>query len=275
MNLWLAATVALLCAVAGAVLGWWFSRLRSPYWAIGFLIPLVLVFAYAVAFRVPAILLIPPLSWMLMGIKKFATLGFVATLMLSTPLSRVPKRRDRILVMVLMTVITFSLAIWPFLAPMAVRSQLSRLQTKLDQDGICLQSTDYTCGPAAAVTALRKLSLPAEEGQIAIISCTSDREGTPADMLAEGLRNKYGSEGLVVKWRVFKNISELRSAGLTLAVVKYRFLEDHWVTVLDVTDSDVIVGDPSAGLVRWPLEKFCKRWRFIGIVLERKTPMAI
>ena len=62
---------------------------------LGFLLPMLLIFAYAIAFRIPAILFAWPLSWMLLGIKKFATLGFVATLVLTTPLSRLPKRRDR------------------------------------------------------------------------------------------------------------------------------------------------------------------------------------
>jgi len=274
MNLWLAAAVALFCALAGVMLGWLFSRLRSPYWTIGYLIPVVLVFAYALAFQVPAIMFVPPLSWMMMGIKKFAALGFIATLVLTTPLSRVPQKRIRIVIAVFLAVIVFFLSIWPFLAPMVDRRELSRLKTHVDKDGICLQSADYTCGPASAVTALRKLGLPAEEGQIAILSCTSFQEGTPTDMLANGLQNEYGKDGLVVKCRVFKNISELKQAGLTLAVVKYGWLEDHWVTVLEVTDSEVVVGDPLAGLTRYSYEGFCKRWRFIGIVLERKAPIS-
>lgn len=272
MNLWLAAIVALLCALSGVALGWWFSRLRRPYWTIGYVIPLVLVLAYVLAFRVPTLLFVPPFSWIMMGIRKFATLGFVVTLVLTTPLSRVPQARNRIMVAMLMAVSVFFMSIWPFLAAIVDRRQLSRLQTKVDQDGICLQSTAYTCGPAAAVTALRKLRLPAEEGRIAILSCTSNQEGTPTDMLADGLQNEYGKAGLVVKCRVFKNVSELKQAGLTLAVIRYSLLEDHWVTVLEVNRSEVIVGDPLAGLTRLSYDEFCKRWRFIGIVLRREMP---
>jgi hypothetical protein len=274
MNLWLYAFVALLCALAGVALGWWFSRLRSPYWGIGYVIPVVVIFAYAIAFYVPDILFLPPFSWMLTGIKKFGTFGFLATLLLMTPLSRVSQPRIRVMIVVLMAVIVFFLSIWPFLAPISDRKELSRLQTKVDENGICLQTTAYTCGPAAAVTALRKLGLPAEEGQVAILSCTSDQGGTPVDMLAEGLRNRYGKEGLAVKRRVFKSISELRQVGLTLAVVKYSLWEDHWVTVLKITDSEVIVGDPLAGLTHLSHNDFCKRWRFIGIVVQRQIPLS-
>jgi|ERR1035437_2803149 hypothetical protein len=270
MNLWLAAFISLLCALAGVGLGWWFSQLRRPYWLLGYFIPLVLIFLFAVAFRVPSVMFAPPVSWMTMGLKKFAFFGFVATMVLTTPLSRIPQKRNRVMISVLMAVIVFFMSIWPFLAPMVNRTQLSHLKTRMDGNGICLQETDYTCGPAAAVTALRKLGLPAEEGKIAILSCTSFQEGTPTDMLADALQNEYGKDGLIVECRAFKNISELKQAGLTLAVIKYGLLVDHWVTVLEVTDSEVIIGDPLGGLGRLSYDEFLKKWRFEGVVLKRK-----
>jgi len=270
MNLWLAAFVSLLCALAGVGLGWWFSRLRSPYWMIGYFIPIVLIFLCVAAFNVPAVMFTPPTSWMLMGLKKFAVFGFVATMVLTTPLSRVPQKRNRIMISILMGVIVFFMSIWPFLAPMFDRNQLSHLKTRMDADGVCLQETDYTCGPAAAVTALRKLGLSAEEGEIAILSCTSFLEGTPPDMLADALQKEYAKDGLTVECRAFKNISELKQAGLTLAIVKYNLIVDHWVTVLEVTDSQVVIGDPLGGLERISYEEFEKKWRFVGIVLKRK-----
>ncbi len=270
MNLWLAAFVSLLWALAGSGLGWWFSRRRSPYWMAGYFIPVVLIFIFIVAFYVPVVLFTPPVFWMMMGLKKFAVFGFIATMVLTTPLSRLAKRRDRMMVALLMAAIVFYMAIWPFLAPAVDRKQLAHLQTNIDSNGVCLQTTDYTCGPASAVTALRKLGLPADEGQIAILSCTSLQEGTPTDLLAEALQREYGKAGLKVKCRVFKNISELKQAGLTLAVIKYGFMVDHWVTVLEVTDSEVVVGDPLNGLGRIPYDDFSKKWRFMGIVLQRK-----
>src|SRR5580765_2661807 len=136
MNLWLTAAVALLCALAGVALGWAFSRLKSPYWVIGYVFPLVLVFAYALAFRVPAIMFTPPFSWMMMGIKRFAMFGFVATAVLTTPLSRVPQARNRTVIVLLMALIGFYVAVWPFLSAIVDRPQLARLKTNIDADGI-------------------------------------------------------------------------------------------------------------------------------------------
>jgi ABC-type bacteriocin/lantibiotic exporter with double-glycine peptidase domain len=115
------------------------------------------------------------------------------------------------------------------------------------------------------------LGLPAEEGQIAILSCTSFQEGTPEDMLADGLSRQYAAQGLSAQCRVFHSIAELKAAGLTLAVIKYNLLVDHWVTVLEVTDSEVVVGDPLGGMDRMPFQDFAKKWRFMGIVLHRRS----
>ena len=264
MNLWLEAAFALLVAAAGAVLGYLFSRLRKPYWTFGYFIPLALVLIYAVAVHFPALFFTPPISWMMMGRKKFAFLGFVATMVLTTPLSRVPKKRDRIVIFILMTVIVFAVSVWPFIVPAFERNEIARLQTNIDANGICIQTTGFTCGPAAAVTALRKLGLHGEEGKIGILSGTSSVTGTPPDMLVEALQNEYGKDGLVAECRSFKDISELKQAGLTLAVIKYAFMVDHYVTVLEVTDTEVVVGDPIGGLDECPMLTFRRN----GVLLE-------
>jgi hypothetical protein len=95
--------------------------------------------------------------------------------------------------------------------------------------------------------------------------------GTEPDILAEVLQQKYGKDGLIAEYRPFKSISELKQAGLTLAVVKYGFMVDHYVTVLEVTDSEVIIGDPLNGLDRMSCEEFRQKWRFVGIVLKRSS----
>jgi len=270
MNLWFEAMGAASFACVGVLLGYFFSRLPKPYWAFGYFIPLGLVLIYGVAVHFPAMSFTPPISWMMMGRKKFAILGFIAAMVLTTPLSRLPLKRDRIVISILMAMIVFFMSVWPFLAPAFNRNQLAQLKTRIGGDGVCLQNTGYTCGPASAVTALRKLGFPAEEGQLAILSFTSSMTGTPPDILAEVLQKQYGKDGLIAEYRAFKNISELKKAGLTLAVVKFGFMVDHYVTVLDVTDSEVVVGDPLNGLDKMSYEEFQQKWRFVGVVLHRK-----
>jgi predicted double-glycine peptidase len=272
MNLWLEAAFALMVAATGVALGYWFSRLRKPWWVLGYCIPffLVMVYGIAVYYPYPALSFEPPISWMMMGRKKFVIVGFIATMLLTTPLSRLPRKRDRMVVILFMIVFVCAKSIWPLLAPTFNRSELVGLKTRIGADGVCLQNTGYTCGPASAVTALRKLGLPAEESQIAILSLTSSATGTPPDLLADALQKYYGKDGLIAEYRAFNDISELKQAGLTLAVIKFDFLVDHYVTVLEVTDTEVVVGDPLNGLDRISFADFRKEWRFVGIVLKRR-----
>ena len=270
-NPWLESAAVTLLAVAGVLLGRWFSRLPQPYWTLGYFIPLALVFIYGAAMRHPALAFVSPVSWMMMGRNKFAVIGFIATMVLTTPLSRLRLKRVRILVSVLMALMVVHMSVWPFLAPAFNRQYLAGLPTRMDANGICRQSNDYNCGPAAAVTGLRRLGFPAVEGEIAILAHTSSATGTPPDILAHALEQRYGNEGLVSEYRVFHSLAELKSdEEVTLAVIKYSFWLDHYVTVLEVKDDEVVVGDPFLGLCRFSHEEFQRKWRFVGVVLQRR-----
>ena len=260
----------LLLAAGGVLLGAWFSRLPKPFWMFGYFIPLTLILVYAAGSRHPALTFVPPISWMMMGRIKFAIIGFIGAMVLTTPLLKLPNRRDRIAVSVLMFVVVCATSVWPFLAPAFNQSYLVGLTTRVSRDGVCLQNTDYTCGPAAAVTALRKLGFKAEEGEIAILAHTSSATGTPPDILAQTLQERYGKDGLFSEYRVFKKVAELRDVVPFLAVIKFNIMLDHYVTVLEVNDDEVTVGDPLLGLMTLSRAEFEEKWRFVGVVLRRK-----
>jgi hypothetical protein len=52
-----------MCAVAGAGLGILFARLHDPFWVLGWLIPLILIAVYVLAFQFPVLLFVAPFSW--------------------------------------------------------------------------------------------------------------------------------------------------------------------------------------------------------------------
>jgi hypothetical protein len=274
MNPWAETVVAVFVALAGVALGRWFSRLPKPYWTLGYFIPLALILLYVLALHIAELGFIPPVSWMMSGRRRFAIFGFITTLMLTTPLPKLHRKEQQVGVVLLQFVFVFTMGVWPYLAPALNRGYLAQLKTRIDAEGICRQSNDYNCGPAAAVTALRKLGLPAEEGEIAILTHTSRATGTEPDVLAQKLQAHYGKDGLIAEYRVFKSISELKAAGLTLAVVKFNFMVDHFVTVLEVTDKDVIVGDPLEGRAVLSHKAFEEKWLFVGVVLKRTQPPA-
>lgn len=238
-------------AVVAFLTGRWCSRLPRPYWLAGYLIPLAFITLYCVAMFVPGLALAPPISWMTLGRSRFIWFNVVTTMLLSAPLARLPQKRSRAMVCLLIFVLT-AMSVLPFLAPAFNYQHLAKLQTRVDADGVCRQSDVYTCGPAAAVTALRKLGLPADEGEIAILAHTSSLTGTEPDTLARALQKRYARDGLSVEYRSFQSVEELKQTGLTVAVEKFNALQDHCVAVLGVETNQVLVGDPSADWRRFP-----------------------
>jgi hypothetical protein len=270
MSPWVEAIGVALLASVGMLLGAWFSRRPRPIWLLGYFIPLAMVCLYDAGNQYPALAFIPPVSWILLGRAKFAVFGFITSMLLTTPLSRLPRKRDRRVVGVLMLVLVAFVSVWPFLAPAFNQRELAALVTKMDSDGVCLQTTGYTCGPAAAVTALRRLGFNADEGQLAVLAHCTSFTGTPADILADTLQSRYGREGLKCEYRGFRDVAELKDAGLTLAVVKFNFIVDHYVTVLSVNDRTVTFGDPLNGLTTMSRHDFGDIWRFCGITMSRR-----
>lgn len=269
MNPWLETVAVILLTLLGAGLGRICSRLPKPWWLLGYFIPFVIVVLVGLPRINRNLAFVPPISWLVSGRTLFAMSGFVTAMLLVTPLSRLPHKRSRRMVIAFIVVFAANASVWPFLAAALNRRYQESIVTQFDRDGICQQSTDYNCGPAAAVTALRKLGFPAEEGQIAILAHTSTAIGTPPDLLASALQKRYGASGLKCEYRQFNSIAELNNGGITLAVIKFSFLLDHYVAVLKVTDDAIIVGDPSRGLRAYSYPEFSKKWRFIGVVLQR------
>ena len=93
-------------------------------------------------------------------------------------------------------------------------------------------------------------------------------------MLARSLRTRYSNQGLSSEYRVFHSVEELKHPGYTLAVTKYQAWVDHYVVVIDVTNNQVVVGDPLLGLRRLPQRDFEQMWRFEGVTLTRALPGA-
>ncbi len=264
---WLESLGVVLLAGLGAAAGLCFARCKKKYWLIGYFVPLGFAVAIALARWLPALAFVPPFSWIMAGRIEFAVIALAATMMLTTLIPRLRRKRQRTMVAVI-TVFFAMYFVLPFLLPALMRGYLARLETKVDADGVCRQATGFSCGPAAAVTALRKLGLPAEEGELAIIAHTTPIAGTQADSLSLALSRHYAQQGLLCEYRHFKSIAELRAAGLVITVIKFSLLVDHYVTVLQVSDDKVIVGDSLAGLRTLSYDEFNGIWRNCGIVLK-------
>ena len=269
MSPWLETGGAVVLALCGVALALYLARLPRACWVAAWLLALVVVCVFGAQRYVVGLEFVAPFSWVAAGRTRCLLAAFAGPILILTPAAKLPGRRVKAFLGIFTGLFLIGFVVMPFLLAGLVRNDLASLTTKIDPDGVCLQQTSYTCGPAAAVTGLRRLGLAAEEGQLAIWSQTNPF-GTAPDLLAGALRSHYGADGLEVSYKRFERVAELKQPGVILAVVKYDFLEDHFVTVLDITDRDVIVGDPLSGKTAYSHPDFAKQWRFCGICLKLK-----
>ena len=275
MNPWLETMCVILIAVFGVFAGRVCSRFRKTWWVLGYILPSVLIAMLAMVRFNNTLYFVSPFSWIAVGRIRYVVLSLAVSMGLTVPLSRLPYKFEKLIVCILMAGFVTWFSVLPFLVPALIKDRLSNLQTKFDINGICRQTTYYTCGPAAAVTALGKLGLRADEGELAVLSYSSPVTGTLPACLSSALQDRYSAEGLSCRYRSFDSIAQLKNAGITLALVRDAFMIDHCLAVLEISDDVVTVADPVTGTRLIPYEEFEKIWRFSGIVLQRNTLQSI
>lgn len=262
MNPFADLAVSLLAMVVGMTLGWRAGRGWLAVYGVG----LGATLAIGVVTRWPQ-----ASEWWCFGwagdvrVKSWVAAIVVPALLLA-PTHRLANSR-RIRILVGSGVLAGGIGVLPLLSAVLVADRLLLMPTRWGTDGVCRQQTDFTCGPAAAVTALRRLGVMADEGQMALAALTTPLTGTSPEALARMLQRGFGDRGVRVGVRNFGGIEELAPQGVTLVVVRYGFMLDHWVCVLGVTDKGIEVGDPMCGREVWKRDEFERRWRKVGVEL--------
>jgi predicted double-glycine peptidase len=242
---------------------------KKKCWLIGYVAPLAIIFAVAAGRRIPALEFIPMFSWLMHGRVEFVALGFVCALMGATLLRRISGKRAKVLLGVFMIIAILYLSALPFALPPVLRSYELNLGTNFDSYGVCLQSNHFNCGPAAAVTALKALGISAREGEIAVLAKTNPASGTQPDILCAALQKAYEQEGLRCEYRLFDSVEELKENTPAITLIKLNPVTDHHVAILEVNDTEVVVGDPLEGKRILSPAEFERVWRRSVIVLNR------
>lgn len=248
----------LVLAVSGWLIAGWLAR-RKFWWA-GLVPPLSLVCALVSERWWPGCL---PVGWLVHGRREFMLMAFTIPLLLVTLSFHLNERRQVCQVQLLAALLTLYVSTPPFFGPVFEFSAQSKRETVIDENGVCIQGTGYNCGPAAAVTVLRRMGIPAEEGPLAIAAYTTMLSGTPADLLVAAVEDLHGVDGLI---EYGSHIKPLAERTPFIAVVKHSWMVDHYVAVLGISSSTVRVGDPLIGAVDWPVAEFRRRWRGITIL---------
>ncbi|MHC5119104.1 MAG: cysteine peptidase family C39 domain-containing protein [Planctomycetota bacterium] len=269
MTVWFETCGILLIAIVGILLGRWAS-VRSTS---------ARIFAMSASFAVVGLILVarqgslwqafPFLCPIAASRLRFVLLAFAVTLGLTAPLSQLRSLTSRFVTCLIMGFFIAILVSLPFLGPALIQSDLAASRTRMDIDGVCRQSQPFTCGPAAAVTALNRFGVEASEGELAMQSHTSPIIGTSPWDLYQTLKSNYASEGIEYSFLHMNSIDQLPADAILLAVVRDAPASDHCVAVLGVHENTVTIADPMAGLVNMPRDSFTHLWRNCGILLQR------
>jgi hypothetical protein len=259
--------------VAGLVAAWTgckIARLGPHTWLVSILIPLTVLVLTSLALNYEQLAFMPPTSWLVGGAERWMSLTLAGAMTLGALAAKVKLASQRRALLALSAVVVLRCGTLPFAGPIFSRPELRTIKTHVTDTGICFQSTYYNCGPAATVTALRRLGFPAEEGQIGLMCKTDPFYGTADDRIVDTIRKLYGAEGLIVEHRYVKSIDELRQWPVAVAVIHHNLFIDHYVAVLAVDDDTVTVGDPWAGRERLKRADFEKKWNHVAILLDRR-----
>ena len=270
MQPWFETIGVLILAFLAITLGLLIGKVKKSIWLLGYSIPLMLIILVALVRNINWLRFYQPFSFISAGRREFVIFSFAIPMVFGTLIPRLARRREKILISIMLIIASGLFFVFPFMTPALVRHKLENLQTKFSNDGICLQTTNYTCGPAAAITALARLGIEAQEGELAVLAYSSPQMGTADDLLARAIEKRYGSEGIRCTYRYFDSIEKLKQNCPTIAVVKYSFFVDHFIAVLEVTEDRVVVGDPIVGSFEYTYEQFRDKWRFVGIVVQKE-----
>lgn len=131
---------------------------------------------------------------------------------------------------------------------------------RIDADGVCLQSTGYTCGPASAVTFLKAYGIDATEQEMTRLSHANLLLGVDFGFLGKAVEKKAASAGMTIDV-IAADYEFLKKHGKPCIVyVRWHFLVDHVIVVLHADENKVIFADPLDGKREWSRQEFLDRW---------------
>jgi hypothetical protein len=148
----------------------------------------------------------------------------------------------------------------PYMKPVIAPLDLGALSGEC-RDGVCLQSTASTCGPASAASILRLFNVEENERTLAREALTSSG-GTENWYLARALRRRGFSVKYVVADRPVRELPVPSVAGVLLPGGG-----GHFISVLAETDTAYVLGDPMQGKVSVPKSRLGSAYQFTGFFM--------
>lgn len=151
----------------------------------------------------------------------------------------------------------------------APAQELARENLPVD---VFYQSTPWSCAPAAAVSLVRSLGIPANEAELARLMHTRPHRGT-GDLQAQyGLARKLEPYGRTAHLRNITWQQLVASGGRALVPVSFGPFDTHMIAVLDADLWSATVVDPITGPQRLLREQLESVWLGRAIVVTPDLP---
>lgn len=129
------------------------------------------------------------------------------------------------------------------------------------RDGVCLQSTASTCGPASAASILRLFNIEESEKSLALEAYTSSG-GTENWYLARALRRRGVPVEYVIVERPVTRLPYPSVAGVTLPGGA-----GHFIAILAETGDAYVIGEPMQGKLTVPKARIARAYDFTGFFM--------
>lgn len=211
------------------------------------------------------------LDWITVSRFKFLILAAAVTFGLSGSLSHLARSWQRCGVLAAMLFFLYIFIGLPFLLPALLQDQMRTLPLLLDERGLCMQSRSYTCGPAAAVSALSRLGISSREGLLAVESRTAPLIGTGMWDLYRALERICERENVSCRYERPADLEQLPPGAVCLVSLRQSPITSHCVAVFKVDDIAVTCADPAVGLLRIARPSFEAQWSRTAIILTQNS----
>jgi hypothetical protein len=246
------------------------GKLSGEKWTVGFLIGGALLVGVTLPKLVPGLINTGFYQLILGGKIDGMLVGIAGIISVVPCLPRLRVARTRFLVVAFLAISVFRSAILPSACFYLNRDELTSLSGHVDPDGVYLQTTGYTCGPAAAATVLNAYGIDASEGEIALGTGCNSYSGTRSLDLVSYINTKHG-EDLRAEYRYVDEVDSLKHMkGFFIAEVKASTFTDHFVVIMGFNGDSLQVADPSLGSYEMRTATFSEGWRRKVIVVSRR-----
>jgi len=251
---------------ASGILGWLVGRMGRR-WVIGFMVPpmaLILFRVWTGYFPGLAFPWIPdPDLW---AVSEPFLVEVSALFLLAAATPHVQHRRKQLGLGLLAAAVSVLAIVKALAYPM---TDFSSLKNEVNRNGVTVQTSQWSCGPAAGATITRILGGETTEKALARACPGSSITGTTPFQMRRGLTRILQKQGFSTELIVESlSIDDLRNRATPfLAVTKFSPLVDHWVVVIGADRERVKFADPADGAIEsLSNEAFNRRWK--GYILR-------